>query len=346
MFNFLNNTGRLPFEIEDILTQWAQKTGRRLKKFSILNVLHRPYSVVFRIRLQFENSEAFNIYFKFYSQYARDDSAASLVQRDFETTHFWYEQFKKSRKYRVIEPLYYDDKQFVLITKESKGRSIHHMLQDFGRCFQGSKASVKLHRNVQLAGEWLHYFQAIPLQESCQPLTFKYLDDYISYRLDRILLNKKINFDNELKIKIINYLREQWKLVQEKDKILTYVHTDFSLSNVLVSDATITVLDFNKKEIGSPFKDLTRFYHQLHLFSHKPVYRKQLIENLKAAFLRGYGDERIWQHPLFKIYFMIHVINHFGKTARFWEHNFVENLYNRWVVRNTLKELHSIVKEI
>ena len=128
----------------------------------------------------------------------------------------------------------------------------------------------------------------------------------------------------------------------EKNR-LSFAHTDFSLSNILVANDKVTVLDFNKCEINSPYKDLSRFYHQLYLLSFKPSYQKRVIEEMKSSFLQGYGDQNAKDHPLFKIFFIIHQVTHLGKISRFWERGLLENIYNRYLVTQVMKDLKQTV---
>ena len=70
---------------------------------------------------------------------------------------------------------------------------------------------------------------------------------------------------------------------------------------------------------------------------------KGFITNLQHYFLLGFNDTQADTHPLFKIYLMTHIINHIGKTSRYWEHSFVENIYNRWLVGNILSDIKKAV---
>ncbi len=329
--------------IADILQEYARDAGIVLIRFSIEKYIERPISLVFKIRLELKGNDQQNIYLKYYKPVQESALIANVVKRDFETTHFWYNRFKKSKTYKVVEPLFADPEKSVLLTRESSGYSLWEYINRHGQFFPSANLQQQMLDMTQRAGHWLRFFQDIPYEGPKSLIELEEIIDYISLRLERLQDNSKIKFDSQLKKAVLYYIRKKWAAVSQEERGKSYVHADLSLSNILVDEQTVTVLDFNKIETGSPFKDLTRFHHQLQLLKNKPTFKKSFIDSLQVSFLDGYGQPEIIQHPLFCIYFMIHTINHLGKTARYWEHSLVENIYNRWIVRNTLNEIRDLV---
>ncbi len=338
-----NNTAKNDMvAIDSSINEFARQSSLAVNDYEILQVFHRPFSIVYKILIHFSD-ESERIYYLKYYQREANKNKPEVVERDFNTTQFWNDHFKDHKEFNVIKPVYYDKQKFILISEESKGQNLSQLINTYGQFFPSLNAQKKLLNMLALVGKWLRYFQSIPIEGQYEELGLDYFLDYVEIRLTRLVDNKKVAFDSTLKKQVIAFIERQWAKKADADLQYCYIHSDLSLSNVLIYKDSITVLDFNEKETGLIYKDLTRLYHQLHLLYHKPVYPRRLIKNLKTAFLRGYGNEEIHNHPLFKMYQMIHIINHLGKTARYWEHDFIENIYNRWMVRNTLKELHKLV---
>ncbi len=331
-----------PFDITAIMQEWAEKDGFQIPNHKIVLTTYRPFSIVCKIELKFSDSNSGVYYLKYYQREANKNKP-EVVERDFNTTQFWNDHFKDHKEFNVIKPVYYNAEKYILISEESKGQNLSQLINKYGQLFPSENAQKKLTDMLALVGRWLRYFQSIPIEGQYEKLGLDYFLDYVEIRLNRLVENDKVAFDAPLKERVIAFMKRQWEQTTTDDLKYSYIHSDLSLSNVLIHKDSITVLDFNEKETGLIYKDLTRLYHQLHLLYHKPVYPRHLIKDLKTAFLRGYGNEETQNHPLFKMYQMVHIINHLGKTARYWEHDFIENLYNRWMVRNTLKELNKLV---
>ncbi len=334
---------QFPFDIAEIMQEWAQHDALRIKDHKVISVMHRPFSIVFKIRVNYENQPSGNVYLKYQISYAQKGEKKELVVRDFQTTKFWYEHFKDNINYNVIKALYHDPHKYILLTEESKGFNLGEYLNKYGQFFPSRRLQNKANEMIFRVGGWLQFFQSIPIEEEPEALTLDFLTGYISKRLIRLVENPKAGFPEKLSERILEYMGQCWAEVTPADLRSVYVHTDLSLSNVLISSQAVTVLDFNKKEVGSPYKDLTRFYHQLVLLENKPVFQKTFLKDLQNSFLSGYGDSNIAKHPLFRMFLMTHMINHLGKSARYWEHSAVENLYNRWIVRNALLKIKSLV---
>jgi len=329
--------------MEKIVANYARSEGLAIAHFKTLKVLKRPLSVVTRILIKTTDGDSRIVYVKYIREQKANDMAA-MTRRDYETSLFWWERFKNSEAFHVIEPLYHDAAKRIIITRESKGQDLQIYLTKLGQLFPSAQAQSKIKEMVSGVGGWLNYFQAIPLEnEVTSSETLAAILDYINIRMDRLVSKNTIGFDRSFQNKINVFLKSCWTEVRDEDKRQCYQHSDLSLSNVLVDNKSVTVLDFTKKETGSVFLDLTRFYHQLALLSYKPTFQNKIINDLKESFLVGYGKPELDKHPLFQIYLMTHVINHLGKSARFWEQAPRGRIYNRWVVYNVMKRIRQVV---
>ncbi len=332
-----------PFVPEEIIKDYAAKNNRDVDTVKVQKILKRPLSVVARVHVRLADQATETVYLKYYRSLPGKDMA-EVVQRDFDTSLFWWERFKQSERFNVIEPLYVDVVNHVMLTRESKGDDIQTYLNKSGHLFGTFDDKDKIMEMMRLCGGWLRYFQDIPVDAGEENrITLEYLLDYINLRMDRIVEKTHIGFDAALQEKVNRYLRDQWARMDAGDNTISYLHSDFSLSNVLFDEKGVTVLDFTKKETGSVYKDLTRFFHQLILLSYKPSFKKAFVNEMQRQFLQGYGDGAVHEKPLFRIFLMIHVINHLGKSARFWEQSTRGKLYNRWVVYNVMKRIKKAV---
>jgi len=330
------------FDIDKVLEAMAAERSIRINDYAILNREERPFSDVFRVRLNIDKDSSAFVFIKYLKSLARNSNKEAL-RKNYETTQFWFEKFRDSKQFRTIEPLYINYDNYAIITRESPGYDLNRYIEHYGQFFPPLQTQKKIYKNLYNVGQWLSYFQSIPVNGREQPLSLEDILDYINLRLERIVENSKIAFNDNLAGRINDYIGALWADIREADKRQCYLHSDLSLSNILIHRDTVTVLDFGKIETGSIYKDLTRLYHQLMLLGHKPTFLKGFLSNLKENLLAGYGDVNASHNPLFRIYLLTHIINHFGKTARFWEHSFTENIYNRWIVKRTLKEIKEFI---
>jgi len=329
--------------MEEIVQDYVRSSGLKLSRFRILKVLKRPLSVVTRLLIKTTDGQTQVVYVKSIREQAVRDMA-TMARRDYETSLFWWKRFKDCDAYRVIEPLYLNPENCIIITRESKGQDLQIYLTKLGQLFPSAQAQAKVKEMIGLVGGWLSYFQTIPVEDESVPLVdLDYLLKYVNKRMDRIVSKTKIGFDAKSQEGVNRFITERWQDVNPKENKICYLHSDLSLSNVLVDESHITVLDFTKRETGSAFKDLSRFYHQLTLLSYKPTFQNKFIHDLQESFLVGYGEHALDKHPLFEIYLMTHIINHLGKSARFWEQAPRARMYNRWVVYKVMKQIKQIV---
>ncbi len=335
---------KLNVDLPWVLSAFMKARNGHLQGYRVLRIFNRPFSLVFNIEIESKEEALCPIFLKIYKP-ADTRSLRIQLSREYEITKYWYRKFQKHPYFHTIEPLWVDFNHFILITKESPGINLLSFLEKNVRFFPMASQVEHAENYLNLAGQWLAYFQRSPLEKEIPYLDTSvrieqdYFLHYINVRMERMVMNPRILFDNQIQ-KDVNRVIARLCQAIDLGKVPTCVsHSDLSLSNILIHDKHVTVLDFHKSEINAPYKDLARLYHQLHLLSFKPEYSGAVIRRLQRALLRGWGNEEVYQEPLFKIYFLIHQITHLGKIARYWEHNFIENLYNRWVVRKTLKQL-------
>ncbi len=335
---------KLDVNLRGVLDAFANDRNDELQSFRVKRVFNRPFSLVFNIDLTLARQKSESVFLKIYKPYDLQ-SVRIALRREYEITLYWYEKFRGHPSFHIVEPLWVDFNHFILITRESLGVNLLSFLEKHVRFFPSSQNMEQAKAYLHLAGQWLAFFQQYPVEDDIPFLDTSvrierdYFLHYINVRMERMVMNPRILFDSRIQKAVNDVITRLCGQIDAENARYCVSHSDLSLSNILINEQHVTVLDFHKSEINSPYKDLTRLYHQLHLLSFKPEYSANTIRQLQTALLQGWGDAQADQHPLFKIYYLIHQITHLGKIARYWEHNFVENLYNRWVVRKTLKQL-------
>ncbi len=340
--NFNNLLKKNDFDLEKLLKKFAAETDLHFRSYKIKRIFMRPFSLIVNVRLL--NDASMDIFIKIYKQENNTKFKDNLL-REYQITEYWFNKFKKHRYFHTIEPVWLNMENQVIITREASGINLLSFLEHRIMLLPSEKSIRKAVFYLSQAGQWLAYFQKheitddIPYLDRSVKINIDYFLDYISIRMNRMVQNKKIKFDRTMQNQVIKTIGRLWERAGSYKNSYSVSHSDFSLSNILVAQKHVTVLDFHSSEINSPLKDLSRLYHQLYLLSFKPIYQDRIIKKLQHALLSGWGDENVNNDPLFRIYFLMHQMNHLGKIARYWEHNFVENIYNRLVVKKSLQHL-------
>ncbi|HHE54611.1 MAG TPA: hypothetical protein ENL21_02435 [Caldithrix abyssi] len=336
---------KLLLNYNQLLNMLSDRFSVSAEQFRLKQFLERPFSFLLNVAI---GPERHHSYFVKLYKVENIEKQQKNIEKEFAISRFWFDKFGNHSPFRVIEPVWMDSQHLVITTRKSPGVNLLKLTNQLG--FFPNHNLVKKHLDIlSNAGAWLKKFQSfsteekVPFLEDPVNLDLNFLQQYLVIRMEKMVKNPHLNFDQNWQKSILDYLMHLWQQTDEQSKQLSFAHTDFSLSNVLVSQRNITVLDFGKCEINFRFKDLARFYHQLYLLNLKPSFRTELVRQMQYAFLQGYGDAQADLKPLFKIFFLIHQVTHLGKISRFWERGAVENIYNRFLVKKVLKDLRTTV---
>ena len=339
-------TENIDFDLDTTLHKFAQESKLQIDSYVVKRILIRPFSLVMNISIF--NGQQQNIFVKHVKPQKFRKNKHNLRQ-EYEITRYWFERLKSHTFFHTVEPLWMDSEGQIIITRETDGVNLLSFLEQHIKLFPSKLHIQKATEYLTQAGNWLAYFQQqtikpdIPYLDQSIKIELTYFLNYITIRMNRMVENNKIDFNARMREKVINTIKQLWQNVNEYKNQYCVSHSDLSLSNILVNDKHVTVLDFHSSEINSPFKDLSRLYHQLFLFSFKPVYQKNIIRHLQRALLSGWGNPKADENPLFRIYYLMHLMNHLGKISRYWEHNFIENIYNCFVVKKSLQHLKEFI---
>ena len=329
--------------VESLVSDICRKRGRRISGYRIGNISKRPLSVIIPVYLEYGDGEKEILYIKHLSSYGKK-KRANRVKEEYDAAMFWYLKLRGSRIYRAVEPVYCDPGKYVIVTKAVSQPNLMTLIRRDGQGWLQDKTQARLFSHMRMAGEWLRYFQNLNRDERGNELSLERLFAYVDLRLKRLVENRRVSFSESLRRQILLRIRSEWTQCDQMERKECYVHGDFSLSNVLTDGVCVTVLDFKGMQRESIHFDVARFYHQLSLLENKPTIRKAVVQGLKDNFLMGYGIPRADSQPMFRIYGMVHAINHLSKNSRAREGSFWGDLYNRWVVRNSLRKLTDSVQ--
>jgi len=329
---------------ELILAELSRLNNLEITSFRITAVLPRPKSVVFRIVLSLNKDRSLNIYLKSYTRQLRED-VSDFTEQEYRAMSHWYPLFAAHAKFAVIHPLYFDRTRKVIVTEEFDGINLGTYIEKASLFYSSSNLKNFVLDKVRLAGQWLAWLHGLQSGLSEEPLILPNITGYAEVRLDKLIANPRLKLNPDFKNNCLKYLEKEWDSVQDGQKSLQFIHSDFTLNNIMFNSRKMAVLDFQPLVPGSAYKDVSRFCHQIGLLRYKPIFSKLYLDHLKDAFLEGYGQPGLSRDPLFRIYYLTHAINHLGKTARYWEHRFDENLYNRWLVFRILRGLKQTIGE-
>ncbi len=331
-------------DLQSILSELALQNKIEISAFRVVTVLPRPKSVVFKISLSLPKNLSRTVYMKTYIRQLRDE-VSDFTEQEFQAMGHWYALFSAHPQFAVIHPLYYDHNRLVIITEEFDGINLGTYIEKASLFYSSANLKNFVLGKVKMAGQWLAWLHGLKSGLSDEPLRLEQITGYVEERLDRLIANPGLKLTVEFKTDCLHYLEKEWNSVRDGQKYQQFIHSDFTLNNIMFNSRKMAVLDFQPLVPGPVFKDVSRFCHQIELLRYKPIFSKLYLDHLKEAFLDGYGQPGLNRNPLFKIYYLTHAINHLGKTARYWEHRFDENLYNRWLVFRILRESKKTVGE-
>jgi hypothetical protein len=315
-----------------------------INKVDVLKIYERPFSHIAHCRLKGEEGEK-KVYVKMYKDHrlGKKKDYTQRVLREFDVTSYWYEEFKKQERMGTTRPLLVFPDTGTIITEESPGKSLINVLSH-ARYFPAPGRVKKLKFVMKRTGEWLRQFQSIAgiLQTNYK------VDDLIAdidLRLRRLVDYKGLRFDNHKRHEILGYLHKYSRHLTEEERAMTYLHQDFTLSNILVNDRDIVVLDFSKINVGSVYYDASRMFHQLELLRFQPGYPKPMIRELQISFLEGYGKPQAIDpdSKLFRMFLVRHSITQIIKLGRFQQVGSVKRWGNRRLVFLHFRLINSIL---
>jgi hypothetical protein len=211
----------------------------------------------------------------------------------------------------AIRPVACYAQQLSIVTERAEGSTLLESLNRRARWFPAPDTRRQLTSQLAGVGRWLNAFQSGETEE--RHVSLPALEDYVDVRLRRLVDHNVIT--TARRQTILTHLRSLSANVRATDLREVAVHGDLALANVLVSGDRIAVLDFPMAARGSYLHDISRLYTQIDILQAKPTFRPSVMGPLKAALLRGFDPALVPEHPLFRLFGVLHRINHFGTLS-------------------------------
>jgi aminoglycoside phosphotransferase (APT) family kinase protein len=200
----------------------------------------------------------------------------------------------------------------------------------------------KLGNSFYAVGRWLKTFHrtaAIDLGAFDVP---EDLVEYVDIRLMKLVKWEKI--EQRQYREILCYFEQQLEAGISLETEMCGVHRDLSLSNILIDQNNITVLDFAMYCLGSPYIDVSYFYQRLGNLLTNPAFRPQTIHFFQRKFLEGYQSNFNLYHSLFLTYRARHMINRLISLVEMENSGLIRQLYQYWQYNKCLRELTRLIR--
>ncbi|KAA3612084.1 MAG: hypothetical protein DWQ05_18965 [Calditrichaeota bacterium] len=308
--------------IENVLSDLSENQAKYLphgvsSTFKVVKKIWRPYSRVYRIQAG-QNGSADFFWVKMFKvpnnfQEMADKYLARL-QTEFDITQKLQHAFDSMPDTHVVSPLAVLPQFGAVATWESKGKPLSDLIDKNGRKWSNPNNDDELADYVFKSGKALARLQEFTRTE--EVFDPGEVVEYVDIRLQRLVKNKRAPFTEKDRNLVLKFIEKEVPKVGDDECQVCGVHSDFGAFNVLVRDGEITLTDFTSYKTGSPYVDLTYFYHRLQGFLHKPVFRENLIYLLQNKFLEGYGNPDVRHHKMFTLSLIRHTINNFSSLAR------------------------------
>jgi hypothetical protein len=261
--------------------------------------------------------------------------------RDYAALETHYSWWKDSEKFASPRPVACYPDLMALVMEECRGEDLGTLLKRRGRLLPGHATRRELQRLMALAGEWVRAHQS---REEIQRRRGEYeageYMEYIERRLRRLSGAGYGIIRQELGELIRRHARRLWDDLGRTGAVSVPIHGDYCPSNVMTDGAKLMVIDIGGSVRGSIQHDISRFYHQLGLFTVNPLYRQGVFQGLQRRLLDGF-DERLQPgEGLFQLLLLRHTICHLLNVGRPEKASWLKRQYNRLVIRRHIRWLY------
>lgn len=279
-----------------------------------------PFSYIYRVSI---GAQVF--YFKILKQRINHSPQAMIdrLLNEYEALKKYNSYFNTIKYFCVVEPVYCSKEYLLLVTRELKGET----LLDKGKRYASrskyrDSRALYAYNNAGVFLKTLHKMEVFPYNDD----DLESLINYIYSRIQCGVFN-----DNEERT-VLDYLNRS--SLEIKINIGRYykcpTHHDYVPGNILSQNGDIKVLDFGDFAIDSNFQDIVTFMVMLRRqLENRIKYRKEAIDELLEAFIRGYGfDYNLFKDKMYELYLIKYyaiMIASFSKTSK-WYYNFQESV--------------------
>jgi thiamine kinase-like enzyme len=268
-------------------------------KISSVQFMGRRLSDIARVELCLSRSYG-NIYVKLHKNpKAPLERVHQKARLEFDTLSYLYEKFRNVPECSVARPIAFFPEEMAVVTEEGEGKNLHQLIKRKAGLWCGGSDIELLTRHCRASGVWLRHFQEITAQQRQEALPVSDLLGHVRTDLEECVA---IGLPRADSIRLVTFCEDQLRRVEGRDFSVVGIHPDFQPDNVLVSPAGVTVMDFTSFQYGSIYNDVARFLASLDFLTKNPLYSRAKIQNLMAAFLRGYGWSQNELSPALTVY--------------------------------------------
>jgi hypothetical protein len=299
----------------------------------ILN--HRPYSIIARLSFSWNKSEK--------SVYVKIPLNGDIlnIQKEFRVLSYYKELFKNYCNFSVVKPLAFYNEPPALITEECSGEAFDIIVRHNGRLFPSDKTMRYLSLLCKNCGEWLRIFQSFsPIKED-QSFKFEDTVGFIHNQLNRC--SENILLEQDIINKIHKYIDDKASTISIPNIIITGMHSDFILSNILIDGEKVRVLDFGGYREGPACRDVATFLYSLEILLVNPMFRFSTIDLLKKEFLLGYGwgnNQKDLQ--LFKLFYIRELLGGLIELSKRMQRGYLR----LWILKRIQKRSKKLLLDI
>ena len=298
-----------------------------------LQVIHRPYSEIARVRVQggAVDTEVFVKVARLRSEAPGEiEFMRRRVAADHAVTKLVHESMPRSPGLGTIRPVACYPDLLTIVTERAPGETLLVAAERSVRRWSSSR-DHDLNQAMVHLGRWIAGFQRSPAPIACASRA--YLREYLDVRLRRLVDSDRTRFSATDRDDVLRAFDAQVRRLSENDLQLVPIHADFALGNVLVDRDRVCVLDFAMSTTGTRFDDVAQMHLQLGLLAQKPHFSRSKVASLQRALLRGFSNEPIEGSPLFRLITLQHVACHYlGLAER--PASLASQAYNAWVARS------------
>lgn len=263
------------------------KDGAKLDEYKFRS---NAYSQTLRLKLSYGSDQRV-LWIKI--PRARKDNSYLLETRinsEYKILKDLYTEYSEKSGIGVVKPVGVLNDPLALITEEAPGLTFNRLLAKDGRYPRVFWRAGYLADVTYRCGQWLRQFHdatRVNIDTGNWSSTFEYCE----HRLQLLADHPKSDIDVPLAKKICEYLRTCIGDLCTVTNTVAGRHNDFAGHNIIVSKkGGISVLDFSMFDYDSVAFDYFSFIHKLETMRHDPAVPSKLVDELAAAFARGYGN--------------------------------------------------------
>jgi aminoglycoside phosphotransferase (APT) family kinase protein len=262
--------------------------GHEPARISETRLLPGNSALVYRFEYALKNRRQ-SVYVKLPHETSGNLEETRRLHREFRITRAVKTAFPETPALRTVAPVGLLQNAAAFATWEIPGISLQYLLNSRLR-FRRSGDSSGLMGYMELAGDWLKRFHALPLTGDA-PDPDRILD-YCRKRLDT-LVSLRNSGVSEAKAEALEKVIAGWthRLSGGTEFRAGLCHNDYSPHNIMVTLEGICVLDFSFSAPGFKVFDLACFWHKLEDLKSSPLYSGRAVERLQERFLDAYGTE-------------------------------------------------------